>query len=218
MKIISEEKLFFAATVSNILLFVGETIAFVSAIKETGAFIFVRLCGIGNLLLFFSAFFALLSVYYNVRKGCGTNPYSHTLRYVATCVSTVTLVVFLLLLLPHEKDPGSLLTSVSDWLFYIVCPLLSLLSFLFFEKEESRNLNYFYVPVGVALVFVYGVVMLALNFAEVYSGPYYFLRVNEQPTRTVTLTLFGIALGSAITSFLLCLGNKKIFFRGVIHG
>ena len=218
MTIFSEEKLYFAAAVSNFLLFVEEIIAFVLAIKDTGASIFIRFCGISNLLLLLSAFFALLSVYYNVRKGCGTNPYSHTFRYVATFVSTITLLVFLILLLPHEKDPKNLLATTYDWLFYVVCPLLSILSFLFFEKEESRNLNYLYVLVGVAIIIIYGVVMLALNFAKVYSGPYYFLRVHEQPTYTVTLSLFGITVGSAIVGFLLCLGNKKIFFRGVIRG
>ena len=218
MTIFSEEKLYFAAACSNVFLLILETIAFALSFTETGATVFIRFCGITNALLFLSAFFALLSVYYNVRKGCGTNPYSHTFRYVATCVSTVTLFVFLLVLLPHEKDTSELLASATDWLFYIVCPLLSLLSFLFFEKEESRNLRYFYVLVGVAITFLYGLIMIALNFSGVYSGPYFFFRVLEQPTYVVTLSTFGMVIGSAAICFLLCLGNKKIFFRGVIHG
>ena len=218
MTIFSEEKLYFAAACSNFLLLVGEAIAFALAFTETGASVLIRFCGISNLLLSLSAFFALLSVYCNVRKGCGTNPQSHTFRYVATCLSTVTLLVFLLVLLPHEKDPSALLASTSDWLFYIACPLLSLLSFLLFEKEESRNLKYVFVPVGVAITFVYGLVMMALNFAKVYSGPYFFFRVHEQPTYIVTLSTFGMIIGAAAISFLLCFGNKKIFFRGVVHG
>lgn len=218
MTIFSEEKLFFAAACSNFVLLVAEIITFVLSVTETGAEIFIRFCGISNLLVLLSSFFALLSVYCNVRKGCGTNPQSHIFRYVATCLSTVTLFVFLLVLLPHEKDPKELLCSTSDWLFYVVCPLLSLLSFLLFEKEESRNLSFICVPIPVAIVFVYGIVMVALNFAGVYSGPYFFFRVLEQPTYVVTLSLFGMAVGAAAISFLLCLGNKKIFFRGVIHG
>ena len=218
MTIFSEEKLYFAAACSNVFLLITETIAFALSFTETGATVFIRFCGITNTLLFLSSFFALLSVYYNVRKGCGTNPYSHTFRYVATCVSTVTFFVFLLVLLPREKDPSSLLASASDWLFYIFCPLLSVLSFLLFEKEESRNLKYAYGLIGVAITFVYGLIMIALNFAGIYSGPYFFFRVLDQPTYIVTLSTFGMIVGAAAIDFLLCLGNKKIFFRGVIHG
>ena len=115
MTIFSEEKLFFAAACSNFVLLVAEIIAFVLSISETGAEIFIRFCGISNLLVLLSSFFALLSVYCNVRKGCGTNPQSHIFRYVTTCLSTVTLFVVLLVLLPHEKDPKELLSSTSDW-------------------------------------------------------------------------------------------------------
>ncbi len=218
MKIFTEEKLFFSAAISNLLLFIAEAISFSLAIKELGANVFIRFCGISNLLLFLSAFFALLSVYFNVRKGCGTNPYSHTLRYVATCASMTTLFVFLFVLLPCEKDPKLFLTTFYDWLFYIICPLLSALSFLLFEKEESRTLKYPCVLISVAVLIIYGAVMLALNYVGLYSGPYFFLRVREEPTRTVALFLSCMTIGAAIISYLLCLGNKKIFFRGIIRG
>ena len=218
MKIISEEKLFFWAFVCNLLIFLLEIVGLVIAAHEVGVGLFFYYTELSNILLLISSGSALFTFYANVVKGCGTNFPTHLLRFASTSANTLTFVVVLFVLMPTSSNPLSLLISGSMLFHHTLCPLLSLVSFLFFEKEEACHLKYSHVPLTLIFTVLYGLVFLLLNVFRVYDGPYFFLKVYDRPAWATVLWLVGILAFSYGIDFLLCLGNKKIFDRGVIHG
>lgn len=219
MKIVSEEKQYLTAVALNAVIFLAEIVGFVLSAAEFGAGLFVYYTELSNILLAVSSFFVLFSAYFNLRKGCGTNYPTHLLRYAATTSSTLTLLIVLVVLTPVHPNPTKLLFGGSMFLHHLLCPLLSLTSFLFFEKQESRNLKYSHIPFALISIFLYGIVLIVLNIINVVNGPYLFLRVHAQPVWATILWITLISGISTAVSFLLCLGNKKIFYRGIIrHG
>lgn len=217
-KIISEEKLFFTAAILNLVIFVTEIVGFCFSAREIGVGLFIYYTELSNILLALSSFFVLLSFYYNVRKGCGTNYPTHLFRFVATSASTLTFLVVLFVLMPTYKEPLRLLFDGSMFFHHTLCPLLSIISFLFFEKEETRNLRSKHIPFAWIFTLLYGVVFLILNICRIVDGPYPFLRVYDQPIWASVLwiaLILGIAGGISV---LLYVGNKKIFYRGIVHG
>ena len=104
----------------------------------------------------------------------------HRLRFYATSCITVTFVVVLVILIPlagFRRLPELLFQGPNLWQ-HTVCPLLSIISFIFFEKEvklEKDQSLYALVP-----TLIYGIVTLILNFLRTITGPYVFLLVYEQ--------------------------------------
>ena len=67
----------------------------------------------------------------------------HKLRYFATSCIAVTFVVVLVILIPaagFSSIPEMLFEGTNLWQ-HTVCPLLCIISFLFFEKEEKLDSN-----------------------------------------------------------------------------
>ena len=218
MKIFSEEKLFFAAFLCNLVLFFCEIAGLVLAVIEMGAGLFFYYTELSNILVLLSSFFFLLSFFFNVWKGCGTNFPTHLFRFAATSASTLTFLVVVTVLIPMVGAPVQLLFGGSMLFHHTLCPLLSMVSFMLFEKEETRNLKYKHLPFALIFTLIYGAIFIVLNVLRVYDGPYPFLRVYNQPV-WMSIIWFVVIIGMAgLISFLLCLANKKIFQRGVIHG
>ncbi len=217
-RVLTEEKLYLLAFLSNLLIFLLEIVGFVFSVKNQGWKMFLYYTVNSNILLFLSSFFALLSVYFNVRKGCGTNYLSHLFRWVATAASTLTLFVVLFVLMPLHPQPWRLLFCDAMLFQHTLCPVISLISFLFFEKEESRNLRYAHLPLTVVFTLLYGVLFAILNALSVVKGPYPFLDVHSQSVLVSVLWFFAIIGLACLLSILLAVGNKKIFKRGIIYG
>ena len=56
-----------------------------------------------------------------------------------------------------------------------------------------------------ALMVVYGAICLVLNFVGVLDGPYFFLKVHEQPPATIVLLFVIITL--------LCVGLALAYYK-----
>ncbi len=217
-KIIGEEKLYFWAVGLNALLFITEIVGFVYSFIDVGWLVFTYYTELSNMLLLFSAGAVLLSAYFNLRKGCGTNFFTHLTRFIATSSGTLTFLVVIFILIPMYPNPLTLLYERSMLFHHTICPILSIVSFLFFEKEESRNLTYRHIPYGIALTAVYGAIFITLNAVKAFYGPYPFLYVYEQPVWMSIvwfILVFGLSYGISVALYI---GNKKILFRGIRHG
>ena len=91
---------------------------------------------------------------------------------------------------------------------HTVCPLLSIVSFVFFEKEvklEKDQSLYALIP-----TFIYAVVTLILNFLRTITGPYVFLLVYEQSGWMTFLWMIIIGGIAYILAELLRRGNMRL--------
>ena len=131
-----------------------------------------------------------------------------TLRYIATCLLSVTFLVIVFILCPPYGLEGyrtALLSEVQVF-EHLLCPILSFLSILLFEDTPKQKSAAFLAMIPTAL---YAAVSVSLNFAKVWHGPYPFLYVYEQPWWQSVLYAIVIPLGAYMVSFFLLFGLKK---------
>lgn len=139
-----------------------------------------------------------------------TPKWVHRLRFYATSCITVTFVVVLVILIPlagFRRLPELLFRGPNLWQ-HTVCPLLSIISFIFFEKEvklEKDQSMYALVP-----TLIYGIVTLILNFLRTITGPYVFLLVYEQSGWMTFMWMIIIGGIAYILAELLRRGNMRL--------
>ncbi len=138
----------------------------------------------------------------------GQQDFVTPVRYLGTCMMVMTFFVTVCVLVPMGGDPKMLLWSKSGLILHILCPALTTVSFLFFEKQVGWEM--LLLPVGVTLA--YGLIMIILNAARLVEGPYPFFWVYKQ---TVSKTILWIlALLGVITglSALVCLIKSYLLY------
>ena len=102
------------------------------------------------------------------------------LRYVSTCMLVMTFFVTTCVLIPMGGSAKMLLFSGNGLYHHVLCPVLSTVSYIFFEHHSGMV----WLPAAVTLA--YGLVMLWLNGIRKVDGPYPFFRVHDQsPMATV---------------------------------
>ena len=123
------------------------------------------------------------------------------LRYLSTCMMTMTFLITLCVLAPLGGGFKTLMFSGNGLYHHTICPILSILSYVLWESHVSR----WYLPVIVT--FVYGITMLILNGKGIFDGPYPFFRVNYQSKLATVLwtvglmaLIFGISMGISAVS------------------
>lgn len=115
------------------------------------------------------------------------------MRYSATVSTSLTFVIVAAVFAPFG---GGLRVLVEGrWLFqHLLCPLASVASFIFFEREELKKTDL--IP-AIAPTVVYAAVLVASNLAHAIEGPYPFFRVYGQPWYISVLWCIGILGGTA---------------------
>ncbi len=210
MKKLTEGRLFLVAFLMNLAIFSGEAVGFGFSISEMGTNLFVYYTELSNILALIASGAYCVSSVMALTRGCCMPFWVHVLRYVANAAVTLTMLVVLFVLIPTLGDPLWLLFSGSMLFHHTLCPILSVLSFLLFEKEHSRNLKMKHTLYAMIFTAVYGIVFIILNICKAFVGPYPFLHVYEQPVYMSVVWCVVIFGGAYLICFLTYLGNKKI--------
>jgi hypothetical protein len=113
------------------------------------------------------------------------------LRYTSACMLTMTFIVTACILAPFGGGFRNLLLSGNGLYHHTLCPVLSVISYLFWEPHSSAW------GIPVAITFLYGITMLFMNWRGRFDGPYPFFRVNHQ---SVTATIVWIIILFAVIS------------------
>lgn len=127
------------------------------------------------------------------------------LKYISTICLTVTFLVVVFLLAPMYNFSYRYLLFHGGLLYqHFLCPLLSIITFIFFDNLESysRKDNF----KGLSFTIVYAVVLIILNLLGIVDGPYPFLRVNSQ-SALMSVIWFIVIMGAA---YLIALAIRKI--------
>ena len=130
------------------------------------------------------------------------------LRYIATCLLSVTFLVVIFILCPPYGLKGyqSLLLSGAQTFEHLLCPVFSFVSLFLFE--ETPKLKYASLFALVPTL-VYAAVVIPLNAARVLRGPYPFLYIYEQPWWQSAIYAVVILSGSYLAAFGLLVALKK---------
>ena len=136
------------------------------------------------------------------------------LRYIATCLLSVTFLVIVFILCPPYGWEGYRIALLTDAQVFqhLICPVLSFLSLILFEdtpKQKGASL------LSLIPTVIYAVVAVSLNAAKVWHGPYPFFYVYEQPWWQSLLFALIIPAGAYLAAFFLLLGMKKREKKGI---
>ena len=118
-----------------------------------------------------------------------------TLRYLSTVMLAMTVLITLFVLVPMGMGFVNMMLSGMGLFHHTLCPLISITSYILWEEHSSMW------GVPVAVTFVYGVVMLCLNYTGTIDGPYPFLRVRKQSVRATLIWIAALMFLIAALSY-----------------
>lgn len=143
-----------------------------------------------------------------LKKGKETPRILKVLKYSATCMVSITLIVVLFILIPMAgfEYAGYMLFEGTTLFYHTLCPVLAIVTFFVFDdiELEKKDKWYAFLP-----TVIYGIVIVFFNLIKVVKGPYGFLYIYENPIH-ITIIWGIIILGF---SYLLCIIYKGIKTR-----
>lgn len=171
----TEKQITAIALALNIVIVILEIIGFALAVPS------LKL----NTLIFYtedSNFLALISSVlfsYYIISGKDMPDWLSILKYISTLSVTVTFFVVVFVLSWMTPDGlVNLLISESMLYHHTLCPILAIITFVFFEKYWFGKKD---IIKALYFTFIYAVIMIGLNILKIVDGPYPFLRVSFQP-------------------------------------
>ena len=182
----------------NLILVVLEIIAFIHDIDAFGVGLFAWYTVDSNVLqLVISGLVIFCIVKEKPLPKCVT-----ATHFISAVGLTVTFLIAAFVLAPEG--------GVAYYFFYNVAPvnhfigpLLSVFSLLFLEKTPKMDMGIIVWPAAASLL--YGSIALVLNAARVMDGPYFFLKVYEQPVNVIIMW-FAMIAG-------LCMSLALLYYR-----
>jgi hypothetical protein len=127
------------------------------------------------------------------------------LRYLSTCMLALTFLVTIFILAPMGGGFKKMMLSGNGLYHHTLCPILSILSYLFLEPHVKM----WYLPIIVTTV--YGLIMLYLNGKRYFDGPYPFFRVHNQSAAATVLWM--AALIGLISLLSVGIGHINVFYH-----
>lgn len=192
------------ALVLNLLLIIFEILGFTIAFKTGEVISPMFYTEDSNLICLIAS---LLYVFYFF-KGKENNKVVNFLRFVTTLNLVITFIITLFVLAPDLGYVDMMIKNEFIF-FHSICPVLSLVSYLFFEKYRFNKNNKFLIKAP-ALSMIYGAVVYTLNLLKIINGPYDFLKVYEHTIPSTLLTFLGMTVGMFVLTFTLLETKKKI--------
>ena len=196
----------------NGLLVILELVGMVIPLTQSGPEKFIYYTIESNLLaLAASAFYVLSAVRTIHQKQKSISKLAAGFRFMAAVCLMVTFLVVSVGLLLNMSEEGfyEVMIEGSSLYVHLVCPLLSLVSFLFFEN--GNELYFFHCALAAFPTFLYGIVSMTMNILRIWYGPYVFLHVYEQPLYMSILWIIIIDGGALLLSCIMKYLNSKIF-------
>lgn len=169
----------------NIAVIVLEIIGLRISTSERKWKIFAYYTQISNIITMVSSFVLVVA---------GSNELSAVLRYLSSCMLTMTFMITLFVLVPMGGGFRKLMLSGNGLYHHTLCPILSVTSYIMWEQHSSLWI------LPTVLTFIYGIIMLVMNGKGLFDGPYPFFRVrNQSKLATVVWMVVLIGIITAIS-------------------
>lgn len=182
METIEKRKRIISA-ILNIIIVIFEIIAGVLSFKTNQFKMFVFYTEDSN---YFAGFASLLLAIFQIKSILhkkGEIPISvKILKYISVCLLMITFTVVIFILCPMYGGLDAykiMLLSGSMLYQHLLCPILSFISFAFFERGFELNKKATFI--ALIPTCIYAIILILLNVFEIVKGPYPFLMVYNQP-------------------------------------
>ena len=163
----------------NIAVIVLEIIGLRISTSERKWKIFAYYTQISNIITLVSSF---------VLVAARSNELSAVLRYLSSCMLTMTFMITLFVLVPMGGGFRKLMLSGNGLYHHTLCPILSVTSYVMWEQHSSLWI------LPTVLTFIYGIIMLVMNGKGLFDGPYPFFRVRNQ-SKLATVVWMVVLIG-----------------------
>jgi len=132
--------------------------------------------------------FASIAVIRSIVAGRSVSQIAKLLRLTSTIMLTITLLVVVFVLPFNLRTPlWQLLFPGQMFFLHFICPTLSIVTLLLFERYRFSNLE---KNIATIPTILYALVIIASNLANVVNGPYPFIR---QLMQNIIATLAAMA-------------------------
>lgn len=173
----------------NVLIVLFETFALVKSYNFDHRIMFEYYTVDSNLLALFSSLFYLICIIGEKK----VNKFVKLFKYVTTVGLTITFVVVLVILLPMVGFNFNYLFFQGAMPYHhLICPILSFITFIYYDDLGKYYKKDSYYPLGVTLI--YSFTLIVLNILRKIDGPYPFLKVYNQ-TFIVSVLWFILIIG-----------------------
>ena len=189
----------------DIAIIAGEIVGFVFSTWKHGWWRqFIYYTQWSNLLLLIVT---VIHLYFLLRERRKTVPaWVDRCWYYATCLTTVTFLVTVCILIPWYGHPEFFLLQSNCLFQHLLCPIFAVVSLPFLRQMEKKDCKLAVTP-----TLLYGIVFYSLDLAGILTAPYPFMKVHEQPWYMSILwflVLLVVAYGVAVLLRKLC-GKKR---------
>lgn len=204
------KKSLYAAAVLNGAVIIFEIIGLVLSIYYMKWTMFAYYTQDSNLVALVAS---VVYEFYAVRKICGKSDipsWAVVFRYVATCCLTLTFLTVIFVLIPMTgiNNAAHLLLDGSMLYVHLICPVLAIVSFLLFERDETVGKRA--LIAALSPTFIYSIIVVALNIFNKLEGPYPFLLVHKQPVWQSVMWVIIMVGMSFFIAWILWLLKRKI--------
>ena len=134
-------------------------------------------------------------------------------RYLGACGLATTFVVVMCIFIPVSGSVKSLLDTPHGVLQHAVCPVISVASYVFFEKGLKAR-RAVLIPIGATAVYAFTI--YTLNFLRLAPAPYPFFDVYNNSIAGLVLWFLGLLLLIGALSVAVFACNRR--FGGVDKG
>lgn len=193
----------------NFVIVALEVIGAILSIKRRGVSAFLFYTELTNYLtLLISLAYGIIGIV--VLKNNRKIPsWLASVRYASTVGLVLTFMVVLCILVPLTPSEFTFYFFGDSNLYqHFLCPILSVVSFMWFER--GILLSKYSLCYGVFPTLTYGLVMISLNVCKILEGPYPFFLVYEMPWYITVLLLSGILTLTLFTSWIVLKIYNKI--------
>ena len=188
----------------NILIIIFELIGFIVTIKVNSRISYEFFTEDSNILMLFSSLLFVIYLLLNKKIPSWLKQF----KYLSTVCLTLTFFVVLLILAPmYNFNYGYMLFHQSMLYQHLICPILSIVTFIFFDdlRDYNKRDNF----IGISFTLLYAIVLIALNLINVIEGPYPFLMVRNQSLLASLIWLITIPG----LSYFLAYGLRKLNYK-----
>lgn len=173
------------AFVINFILFILEVISFIITLRKKKEPFYLYYTQISNLTCMVSSLMLVIF---------GQRGWVSVLRYLSTCMLTITFLITICVLLPLMKT--SRLFKGRAFFMHLVCPVLCIVSYIF--AENHVNMIWAILPVSVSMI--YGAILVWLNYKKKFEGPYPFFKVHKNGLKKSVLWMVALIAVIAVIS------------------